>query len=1080
MLSNKGAERAVLSGLCKHGFDCYVDVVDLLTIDCFIDPKNQNLYKVIESIFAKDQKSIDIPSINSEAHSLGLYERICKDQIDQEYIRSLFNYPIEETNVRNQVEILVKLKIGRKAQESHQKAFQKLEEIKGNEGIDEIVKISEAPFMELMSTMTNENSVNRIGEDIDEYLEYLENNDNKSVGVYSPFPIFNDIVGDGLRPGVHLIAARAKALRYGSKVYTPNGPRNIEDINVGDIVIHPFKGETKVLQTHDHNNKNLFRIFFRDGDFVDCCEDHLWEVKKRWGKKTLIMSTKEIIDHGFYKKGKCVFDIRLPNPTNFIEKEVEVKPYTLGVLLGDGSFCNKRTVVFASMDDEIVNFIKGEYGDKLKFDYKDKNKKCTSYRINSLKKIIEKMGLWGKKSTEKWIPDNYKYNSIEVRLEILRGLMDTDGCCVFDKKSGNSRCQFSSSSLRLVEDVKEIVESLGGLCSLIKTNTKLNNKIFTSYKCEIRLPLFNPFKLLRKANNVRPRILGELKRSIRDIKPIGIDNARCLTLEENDGLFMTNNFIVTHNTGKMQPYDSLIYTPTGPKKMGDIETGDVVLTPFNEIAFVTDIFEHGQQDVYKVGFIDGTSMECGLDHIFEYTTRKGSYFRNKTLREMLKYPIQGPDRHYLYRIRISKPIEFKETQQVIDPYTMGVILSDETAFKVFKNKDMLLFYDIEKWEDRHIPEEYLYGTLKSRQQLFKGLMDGSGIISKTIKEYRSDSKILCQNISELARTMGAYVENYDYRVLIRFDKNTKSLVSVEKLEGQKESRCIKINKSHGLYLTDNIIVTHNSTVGKEVSVYAAQQGVPTLYLDTEMQSSDQINRILASTTKINIRRIEKGLYKENPHELKLIRQAGSMLKSLPLCHKNVSGKDFSYVLSILKRWIHKEVGFNGDKPNPHLVIYDYFKLMNQASLKDAQEYQLMGFQIAAMHDFCMQYNTPVLSFVQTNRDGITKDTADVISQSDRLVWNAISISILRRKSSDEIAVDGPQNGNAKLIPLAGRYMKMMNDGDYINFNINGDIAHIKEISTRNNPKTDTGFDIDNSSEQEVESRNGSNTSKTRN
>lgn len=736
MLSNKGAERAVLAGLCQHGFDCYIEVVDILSIDCFLDPKNQLLFRVIENIFSKDQRTIDVPSINSEAQSYGVYDRICKDQIDQEYIRSLFNYPIDFPNVRHQSQVLVKLKIGRRAQEAHQKAFQQLEAIKGDEGIDQIVKISEAPFMELMSTMTNESSVDKIGEDIDEYLEHLETNSDKSVGIYTPFPIFNDIVGDGLRPGVHLVAARAKV-------------------------------------------------------------------------------------------------------------------------------------------------------------------------------------------------------------------------------------------------------------------------------------------------------------------------------------------------GKMQPYDSLIYTPTGPKKMGEIETGDVVLTPFNEVAFVTDIFEHGLQDVYKVSFIDGTSMECGLDHIFEYTTRKSKYFRNKTLRELLEHPIIGPDRHYLYRVRISKPIQFNETQQVIDPYIMGVILSDKEAFKNFNKKDMLLFYDIEKWKDRRIPHEYLYGTLKSREALYKGMMDGSGIISNKVKEYSSDSVEICKDLCELVRTMGGVAENFTYRVEVRFDVVTKSLISVEKLDTQKVSRCIKIDKKHGLYLTDDLIVTHNSTVGKEVSVYTAKQGVPTLYLDTEMQSSDQINRILASMTKINIRRIEKGLYKDNPYELKRVRQAAAEVKNMPLFHKNVSGKDFAYVLSILKRWIHKEVGFNGDKPNPHMVVYDYFKLMDPKSLKDAQEYQLMGFQIAAMHDFCMQNNTPVLSFVQTNRDGITKDSADVVSQSDRLVWNCISLSILRRKTSDEIAVDGIQNGNAKLIPLAGRYMKILDDGDYLNFNINGDIANIKEISTRRNPKTDTGFEIDNSSKQDIESGNGS-------
>ena len=188
--------------------------------------------------------------------------------------------------------------------------------------------------------------------------------------------------------------------------------------------------------------------------------------------------------------------------------------------------------------------------------------------------------------------------------------------------------------------------------------------------------------------------------------------------------------------------------------------------------------------------------------------------------------------------------------------------------------------------------------------------------------------------------------------------------------------------------------------------------------------------------------------------------AAEKIKDIPFFHKNVSGRDFAFILAYIKRWVHKHVGFDENgKPNKHLIVYDYFKLMDQKSLKDASEYQLMGFQIAALHDFCMQYNTPVLSFVQTNRDGITKDGADVISQSDRLGWNAISLSILRRKTPEEVAVDGPHNGNAKIVPLEGRFMDRMDDGDYINVLIDGSIAKIKEISTKNNPKIETGFDI---------------------
>ena len=113
-------------------------------------------------------------------------------------------------------------------------------------------------------------------------------------------------------------------------------------------------------------------------------------------------------------------------------------------------------------------------------------------------------------------------------------------------------------------------------------------------------------------------------------------------------------------------------------------------------------------------------------------------------------------------------------------------------------------------------------------------------------------------------------------------------------------------------------------------------------------------------------------------------------------------------------------------------------------LKNMQEYQAMGFQIAALHDFCAEYKTPVLSFVQINRDGIGRDTTDVIAQSDRLGWNAISVCLWKRKTSEEKGQDGAKNGTHKLIPLEGRFMSKLDDGNWINFHFDESKSKITE------------------------------------
>ena len=262
------------------------------------------------------------------------------------------------------------------------------------------------------------------------------------------------------------------------------------------------------------------------------------------------------------------------------------------------------------------------------------------------------------------------------------------------------------------------------------------------------------------------------------------------------------------------------------------------------------------------------------------------------------------------------------------------------------------------------------------------------------------------------------------------------------------NKCIGDGLRTGVHLVASRFKAGKSTIGKTVGVHVAKIDVPVLLIDSEMAKVEQLDRIIAEIANIDITRWEKG--KINKQEEKQVREATNIIKSLPFTHKRVSGRPFKEILGIMRRWINHKVGYNDEgKTNPHLIIYDYFKLMDTNELNKMQEYQAMGFQIAAMHDFCMEFQTPVLAFVQTNRDGIAGDSTSVIAQSDRLGWNAVSISLWKRKTPEEIAMDHPKNGTNKMIPLEGRFMNKLDDGDYINFYFDGSRSIIKELNTRN-------------------------------
>jgi hypothetical protein len=104
--------------------------------------------------------------------------------------------------------------------------------------------------------------------------------------------------------------------------------------------------------------------------------------------------------------------------------------------------------------------------------------------------------------------------------------------------------------------------------------------------------------------------------------------------------------------------------------------------------------------------------------------------------------------------------------------------------------------------------------------------------------------------------------------------------------------------------------------------------------------------------------------------------------------------------------------------------------------------------MTALHNFAVKYQIPIVAFIQLNRDGITKESTDSASGSDRIIWLCSNFTIFKRKSDEEIAEDGPDAGNRKLIPLISRHGGGLDDNDYINCYMKGWCAKISEGKTR--------------------------------
>lgn len=252
------------------------------------------------------------------------------------------------------------------------------------------------------------------------------------------------------------------------------------------------------------------------------------------------------------------------------------------------------------------------------------------------------------------------------------------------------------------------------------------------------------------------------------------------------------------------------------------------------------------------------------------------------------------------------------------------------------------------------------------------------------------------------------------------------------------------------------IIGARAKVGK--SMFAANvikncldTSIPVLYLDTEMNYRDQLNRMLAIISGVDSADIETGKFGKNGKSMDLVYQAGNFLKDYPFYHyKNVSGCDFKEILSYVRRWLVKTVGVGkNNEANSCVVIYDYLKLMDSSSLsKNIAEYQVMGFQMTELQNFAVKYQIPVLAFVQLNKDGITDESLASISQSDRIGWLCTNFSILKPLSDDEIISELAKKGvKRKLVPIASRYSSAWDNKDFICLSADFPCSRMFEVGT---------------------------------
>jgi len=366
-------------------------------------------------------------------------------------------------------------------------------------------------------------------------------------------------------------AGTGKAQPLTEPILTPSGFVQIGSILPGDEVVSVDGTPAIVNSIHPQGIKDVYKISFSDGTHTLCCGEHLWETqvekdrnnrKKINGvvtiapKKGTVKTTLEIKESLFTDRGRKNHSIPICSPIEFSKKKLIINPYLMGCLIGDGCY-SQNFVSFSSADEEIVCEFEQKLPNPVKISKKPGNNcdyyistKTRSSKANNIVLFeMRELNLMGQKSHQKIIPDKYIYSSVDDRIELLRGLMDTDGHI---PKNGSS-IEYYTTSEALSNQVSDLVRGLGGISS-IRTKLPFFKDKFGEKKqgkiCYVVTVLFktlNPFKLSRKAALFSDKKRMKIK-YITSIEMHSKQECVCIHIDHPRHLYITRGYNVTHNT----------------------------------------------------------------------------------------------------------------------------------------------------------------------------------------------------------------------------------------------------------------------------------------------------------------------------------------------------------------------------------------------------------------------------------------------------------------------------------------------------------------------------------------------------
>ena len=555
---NLDAERAVLGAVLLEGRETLPRAIEVLRPSDFYTEAHRSIYTTMLRLFDRGEP-VDLITLSEELRRADQLEFVGGPAALALLVEqaSIAAHLISYAQIVRDMAVLRELI--QTATQIITQAFEAKEDVQG------LVDDAERRIFSLAERRLEGSAlpVGKILKNTFEYIERLYERKEHVTGVATGFEKL-DLETSGLQPSDFIIIAgrpsMGKAQPLDARVKTVTGWKRMGDLRLGDELASVDGRRSLVSGIFPQGVKQTYRVTFSDGRSTECTGEHLWRVHYRSWPEARTLSTDRVAEMLRAKRYQHRLWVEAPSGHWGHTEPLPLDPWLLGALLGDGKLSGS-SLVFSTAEQEMLERLAaratGEFLLRAAGGYDWRIVQAAgAHRTgvagvapNRLMEALRGLGLWGIRSEEKFVPDTYLTTSRAARLELLRGLMDTDG---WVERWGSAR--FCSTSERLARNVVELVRSLGGWCSVRSRPTTYRHRGQKragrrAWVCNIHS---SEPKSMFSLSAKRGRALTAPRRRWRpvflSIDPARVTETQCIAVTHPSRLYVTDGYVVTHNT----------------------------------------------------------------------------------------------------------------------------------------------------------------------------------------------------------------------------------------------------------------------------------------------------------------------------------------------------------------------------------------------------------------------------------------------------------------------------------------------------------------------------------------------------